>query len=406
MFMNTHVRDSQQLNLNPYELESVWVINFPNCHIPRLSLIYSCFCTSSRTQLTSFNLLSPSMASATSIHQRRLREFLKEQQEPFILNNYLSERGCSRTWCLQRSANSCLNINAKLQFSRVLASLCKKLALHNESSNVMAERPAARNEDLVVRETPTIGEIVVETERSSSSSSSTLFYSCSEVDEDESSFSSDNFQASNVCPTGMQSQQATNNGKHRWRCIGPASLGKVPSRRASASQNEVVVNQEVRKIEKKIHSCSVPLPKKMREESISSAASWGLLMQSVKRERGSRKVRDNVAPSVSQGFKSIRVLQKTKQLLFHCARETLAKKDKGEQCHNKELGKFICKRTTRWGQRSRHGRGLTCLFSLDDLNSVYEWGDLEPHANDIILQIGDAILESISNEIVSEFIEY
>ncbi|KAI9118360.1 hypothetical protein K1719_010692 [Acacia pycnantha] len=326
------------------------------------------------------------MASATSLHQRRLREFLMEQQEPFILSNYLSERGCSRTWSLQRSANSCLNMNAKLPFSRVLTSLCKKLASqHNEGSNVVAERPQVRDENLVVRESPTIGEIVLETERfSSSSSSSTRFYSCSEIDEDEISFSSDTFQASNAFPTGMQSQQDTNNGKHRWRFI-------VPSRRAAVSQHEVAVNKDVRKIEKKIQRCSVSLHKKTREESISSAAIWGLLMQpSVKKERGPRKLRD----SIFQGLKSRRAI-------FYCAREKLPRKDKGEQCHSKEMGKSICKRTDKYG-----GRGVGCLFSLNDLNSLYEWSDLEPHVKNVIIQIGDAILECIINEIVSEFFEY
>ena len=151
------------------------------------------------------------MASTTSIHQRRLREFLMEQQEPFILNKYLSERGCSRTWSLQRSANSCLNMNAMLMMSKVLISLYKKLALqHKESGNFITERPRVRNEDVVVSETLTIGEIVLETERLSSfSSSSTQFYSCSEIDEEEISFSSDTFQASIPCSTGMQRYNLT-----------------------------------------------------------------------------------------------------------------------------------------------------------------------------------------------------
>ncbi|XP_054818193.1 uncharacterized protein LOC129317828 isoform X4 [Prosopis cineraria] len=352
------------------------------------------------------------MASASSIHQRRLQEFLRERQEPFILHNYLSERGCSKAWNLQRSANSCLNMNAKLLFSRVLTSLYKKLALqHNESSSVMAEKPAVKDEDLLVHDSPTIGEIVLETDSFSSSSNSTMFYSCSEIDEDEISSSSDTFPASHVCPTGTQSQQAINNGRHRRRCTGPASLGTVPSRRATASQNEVAVNQDVRKMEKKVHSCSAPLPKKMKEESISSAAIWGLLMQSVKKERSPRKLGENLSPNASHGLKSKRILQKTKQLLFYCARETLPRKDKGQRCFNQylgpqQLGRFFCKRTNIWDQRSRHGRGLTCFFSLDDLNSVYQWSDLEPRVNDIVLEIADAILEFINNEFVSEFIQY
>ncbi|XP_054818190.1 uncharacterized protein LOC129317828 isoform X2 [Prosopis cineraria] len=380
------------------------------------------------------------MASASSIHQRRLQEFLRERQEPFILHNYLSERGCSKAWNLQRSANSCLNMNAKLLFSRVLTSLYKKLALqHNESSSVMAEKPAVKDEDLLVHDSPTIGEIVLETDSFSSSSNSTMFYSCSEIDEDEISSSSDTFPASHVCPTGTQRLSTTEDTAGdaqvlphsaqflhaELQHLKMASLClicnfqlisflvdfHVFSLNVAVCLAEVAVNQDVRKMEKKVHSCSAPLPKKMKEESISSAAIWGLLMQSVKKERSPRKLGENLSPNASHGLKSKRILQKTKQLLFYCARETLPRKDKGQRCFNQylgpqQLGRFFCKRTNIWDQRSRHGRGLTCFFSLDDLNSVYQWSDLEPRVNDIVLEIADAILEFINNEFVSEFIQY
>lgn len=166
------------------------------------------------------------------------------------------------------------------------------------------------------------------------------------------------------------------------------------------------MNQEVRKADRKMQSCSVSLHKKMRQESISSNAIWGLVMQSVKKEQGPRKPKDNVAASVFQGVKSRRVLQKTKKLIFYCAREKLLRKYKGEKCESKKVGRFICKRTNKWGQRSRYGgRGQRCLLSLDDLNSVYEWSDLEPYVKDVILEIRDAILECIISETVSELID-
>lgn len=166
---------------------------------------------------------------------------------------------------------------------------------------------------------------------------------------------------------------------------------------------EVADNENVRRTEKKI-----------REDWISSAAIWGLFIQTVKKESGTRILGEHRGANVSQVLKSKRVLQKTKQLLFDCVRELATNfpgKDNEEQTYKQflgphELGKLVSKRTKEWSVVTRDGRSQAYLFSLDELNSMYEWNELELHVKDIALEIADAIWECINDEIVSEFIEY
>ena len=168
------------------------------------------------------------MASTSADPQKRLSDFLKDQQEPFILEVYLLERGYSkRRNCtqhhddsgkvtLKRSASSASNKltttsrKILLPFSKVLKAGFKKLAnFHSESEKT--RNSENRNEDVNVPDPRTgrvIGQAAPEKEPGSSASSSTVFNSCSEVDEEETSispyreppsFSSDPCQSWNVC---------------------------------------------------------------------------------------------------------------------------------------------------------------------------------------------------------------
>lgn len=121
------------------------------------------------------------MASAITKPEKRLGEFLKEQQEPFILDVYLLEKGYSK---------KCTSSKRKplFPFLKVLAVLHKKLAFHNQSSN------SNKHTNVGV---PHEDQTVVETDRFSTASSSTMFNSCSDIDDEE----------------------VNNNGKHRQRCI-------------------------------------------------------------------------------------------------------------------------------------------------------------------------------------------
>lgn len=151
--------------------------------------------------------------------RKRLGEFLKEQQEPFTLDLYLLERGYSAK----------PKRDPLFQLSKVLTTLHKKLVFHNHSCVVI------RNSDIidthvnasVPHETDTTDQTTVETEISvfneagstdqtiedtdisvhneaessdqtiedtdrfsfSTATNSTVYLSCSDIDEDGNSFS-------------------------------------------------------------------------------------------------------------------------------------------------------------------------------------------------------------------------
>lgn len=88
---------------------------------------------------------SPSIspASTTAKPEKKLREFLNEQQEPFILEVYLLERGHSKKWSSNGKRTISLDLkkkkNVDLPFSKVLTTQHKKLAFHNQSSALIKD---------------------------------------------------------------------------------------------------------------------------------------------------------------------------------------------------------------------------------------------------------------------------
>ncbi|KAF1865514.1 hypothetical protein Lal_00004890 [Lupinus albus] len=356
------------------------------------------------------------MASAIVKSEKRLAEFLKEQQEPFTLEVYLLERGYSKKWnpkskvdshkSIQRSVSSYSHrkIKSLSPIFKVLSALGRKISCHNKSSIVNKDSKNIREHVCISNdyEACSIDLKVVETERFSCSTSSTVFLSCSDIDEDETSlsthkdkpqFSPDNCRASTLCNIEVQSQQ----GNHHQICIEDRTL-----------------NHDVCGKEKRIHSCGVVVPRKITEESLLSSALWSLLTHSAKRENYSMDLRENLGPNVSKILKSKRVLHKTKQLLFDCVREitiTLPRKDYGQPGNKKfmgpeELGNIIWQRTKEWSQKGAEDEtNLTHLLTLDYLNSINEWIKFEQHVKDVSVEIADAILEYVNDEIVSDMIE-
>lgn len=126
------------------------------------------------------------MASATPKPQKRLAEFLDEEQEPFLLGVYLSESEYSKGWSLdgdssntEKSTKSGLNKRKKgllLPFCQVLKALYNKLGFNKESKNSLTKFHDQRNKNEGVPE-PTIVQF-------SSDSSFTMFNSCQDIDEE------------------------------------------------------------------------------------------------------------------------------------------------------------------------------------------------------------------------------
>lgn len=181
------------------------------------------------------------------------------------------------------------------------------------------------------------------------------------------------------------------------------------------SSADGTVSEEVRIMQQRIRS-GVILPKKIREDSLLSAAIWSsLLDQSINKGNCCTRELGVLFPGtsdVSQILKSKRVLHRIKKMLFDCVKDiaiTLPTQDDRKKGNRKfmgplQIGKVLPQRTKKWGQQVGYGENLTYLLTLDYLNSIMEWRRFEPHVKGISVEITDAILDSIHNEIVLEMI--
>ncbi|XP_027368143.1 uncharacterized protein LOC113874120 [Abrus precatorius] len=350
------------------------------------------------------------MASSTPKTQKRLLDFLNENQEPFILEAYLSEREYySKRWILRGDSSnsskkpptSCLNKKKKAHFPfcKVLKALCNKLAFHRESKNVLTKVNDQRNKHACVPQPNWVNHIL----QFSSASNSTMFNSCSNIDEEGTSIVSHKDQhlvySHTLCNMGLQ----RNSRRKRQRSIkgSPKALGKIPLRRVPN------VNENVGVMQQRIKSCGVILPKKITEESLLSAAIWSsLLGQSMKKGR-TKELKELIPGTndVSQILKSKRVLHRIKKMLFDCVKDiaiTLPKEGDRKKGYTQFMGPLDLGRLVR--RRPGDGANLTYLFTVDYLNSIMDWSNFEPHVKDISAEITDAILDNINSEIVLEMI--
>jgi len=134
------------------------------------------------------------MASPTLNPHKKLGEFLHEEQEPFILEVYLSEREYSNRWSSndgdstntsEKPTTSGLNKRKKgiLPFFHMLKALYKKLSFPKESKSVLLTKVYEydqRNKHEAVLEHTQLDHIL----QFSSDSRFTMFSSCQDIDEE------------------------------------------------------------------------------------------------------------------------------------------------------------------------------------------------------------------------------
>ncbi|KAJ7966495.1 DUF4378 domain-containing protein [Quillaja saponaria] len=378
------------------------------------------------------------MASEPAKPLKKLGELLLEQQEPFILEVYLSERRHSKRSSTQHtgyeySSESSGNVLERSvgcdqkerkkglpKCPKIIKDVYSKLVFVNE--NKVSKNSENRNEDLSVLDTGRNYQIGMELDRFSSASSTTVYNSCSPSDVEEASttslqkyhasFSADTKQASRVC--NMRLQEVTKNSKNRRRHRDIILPNPVSLKELSLHGYSMFHKDDVRlRLEQSPHRCRVFLPKKVTEDSILSASLWEILFESeTHTESSNKELQDLWGPNIPQVLKSKRVLQQTKQLLFDCVREivdTLPKKENGEERQEflgpEQLGKLICDKIKAWGNQAGDITNLTHLLTLDYLNSADEWSDFESQKWYIAMEIEGAIFEEIRNETVSEVID-
>ncbi|KAJ4966762.1 hypothetical protein NE237_018611 [Protea cynaroides] len=181
-------------------------------------------------------------------------------------------------------------------------------------------------------------------------------------------------------------------------------------------------------------AASIPIPNqtnniRVTEDSILSASLWELLLQRpLAQKQGSGGVEAVLKDLLgSQYVKTKRVLQQTRQLLFDCVREEVEKHrwngtgtgaGRTSGWHGgfdqiigaEELGKIICDQIRAWGKQSIDVTNLNQLVEADVSETTEEDGwrssFLKPHSirNEIGMGIADAILDEISNELVTDMV--
>ncbi|KAK9225951.1 hypothetical protein WN943_010996 [Citrus x changshan-huyou] len=300
---------------------------------------------------------------------KKLGQFLEEQQEPFILEIYLSERGCIK----KQKKN--LNSSKFLKRSTSLNNSIKGVTIYSKLLK------AAYNKLVPIKDSPKVknsndGQEVAEANQfSSASSTTTEVNSCSEsevkLQKDDISFRGHNCRsAENEAASVLQEESEQ---------ISPVSVLQ------EENQSRSTITQA----------------KNITEDSLLSASLWNL------EELVCSKLNSKVV-------KSKKILQQTKQLLFDCVREVLKTNDENGNDRRQQscrefmgpelLGKLMSEKLKAWEKQSGDELNITRLLDFDFQDSVQEWSDFKQQMRDIAFKIGDAILEEIRDQLVTDLV--
>ncbi|XP_057975008.1 uncharacterized protein LOC131162486 isoform X2 [Malania oleifera] len=392
------------------------------------------------------------MATNTPKPAKQLGELLQVQQEPFVLEVYLQERGYlkkslksggSFVCCqpssgkhFERSASSGPKRSRKsvLHCSKILRAVFNKLVSANNQNQ--RKRHASKEDGNFSAADQS--QVVVESDRFSSASSTTVFNSCFESDTEDAYSSLQNDHNSGAADTLKALQlgthreieiQAATDRKRIWRFaedskqLSPVSvLEEIPSSESSPAHknlDEIALGDGRTGQEVNQSTSDVIFSKKvLSEDSIFSASLRELFLCTPIKKPSCGGVAElqELAwfdPS-SQPTKSRMVLLQTRQLLLDCVREVVEyHKGKGRQRQGardfqgpEEIGKLICAKIRAWGKQSGDETNITQLLHLNFSASAEEWNDFKPQAREIGMHIADVILEEIKHEVVVDLMYF
>ncbi|KAI3465238.1 hypothetical protein Pfo_021901 [Paulownia fortunei] len=320
-----------------------------------------------------------------------LAEFLQEQQEPFALEVYLLERGYSRGTSLDASS-SFRNSAQFLTGSASCGLRSRRHALPNCSEFVKAvfsrlllqynqkiKNPENGGRKCTLPDDRESRQEHADGDKFSSASGTTVFNSCSENDVEDAH-----------C---LEEEEADADRKLKWRSMEDSNKQLSPvSVLEETESDDKQYNFKTTQGESST-SISQCKPKQPTHYSV----------QELQELVGSN--------SYAQYIINKRALQQTKQLLIDCVREVIEihrKRDhKGRQQVKKILGaeelwKLVCENVWLWSQDSIDETNIVHLLNYDVMASAEEWRtDSEQQKEEISMEIGDAILEGIINEIVA-----
>lgn len=153
---------------------------------------------------------------------------------------------------------------------------------------------------------------------------------------------------------------------------------------------------------------STILSKNTEEGCVLSAFLWELLIKSPIEKQSDAELQEIIGPGVSQHLKNKRVLQQSKQLLFDCANEAIETRERKNRRKKhvqefkdlQELGKNICEQICSWGKQNE---AQTVNFNVS--STIEDWDYLQQLNRKIGIEIGDAIMNEIIQEIIDLFLQ-
>ncbi|OMO50949.1 hypothetical protein CCACVL1_30130 [Corchorus capsularis] len=349
------------------------------------------------------------MATAISSSKpaRQLGELLQEQQDPFILEVYLSERGCtlrkkfnlgadnSGKFLKKSGGNGSQNKSKKgtvHSFPKVLKVVCNKLFTIKGSRNYKSSEDGklgnvCEMEDRNQQES-------AEPDVFSSASSTTVYNSCSDSDIDESSTFPDNPNSVQIY-NQRENKAAADHTKLQWSCMEDSKQHSPVSVLEEISTSR---DNKTRPVNYCGKQKSLFLPKLIAEDSILSASLLNLLLQATP-AKSTCSEPDHLSTSSPIAI-SRRALQQTKQILFDCVRELVdshGKKEERAKGSESEKIRVL-------GKQSGDESNIKQLLKKDVMDSMQQWGDLQSQKWDIGLLIGNIIFEEITTEVLMDMI--
>ncbi|XP_073125717.1 uncharacterized protein [Henckelia pumila] len=314
-----------------------------------------------------------------------LGEFLQEEQEPFSLEVYLLERGCTKGAPSLSSRSHFLNSDRILKryglknrrnlipncsnfvkaVFKQLGSVSFNLKIKNLSheDQVAAQENAGRDDKLISER----NRIVFNSSPHCVEESSKLFLE-EEVDAD---------------------------GKLKWERVEDNRQNLSP-----VSVLEVAESDEI----SPLHFKQSNIKKTTHAESSTSASQFKSKQPTYDGGQVLRQI--PVSNPYTQHIRNKRALRQTKQLLIDCVREVIENYRRQEHAKKilgaEELWKLVCENVWLWSQDSIHDTNIIHHLHYDFLASAEEWSaDFEEHKEGIWTEVGDAILEDVINEIVA-----
>lgn len=313
-----------------------------------------------------------------------LAEFLQEEQEPFSLEVYLLERGCTKGAPRLSSRSHFLNSDKILKRYGLKN---RRNLIPNCSNFVKAvfEQLGSVSINLKIKNLSNGDQVTTEENASRdkfvSKSSRIVFNSSPNCVEE--------------CRKPFFEEEVDADGKLKWRRVEDDRQQLSP-----VSVLEVAKSDEI----SPLHYKQSNIKKTTQAESSTSASPF----KSQQPTNYSAQVLRQIPGSnpSTQHIINKRALRQTKQLLIDCAREVIENYRKQEHVKKilgaEELWKLVCENVWLWSQDSIQETNIIHLLHYDFLASAEEWSaDFEVQKEGVWMEVGDAILEDVINEIAA-----